>query len=225
MSTDYSNSSKSKDKKSDPVAAVVQKVITGQVQVVQKKVGIGKRARMIVSEMDFKAVAKGVFSGVIWPYTRNMLFDAWVDAGRRSMFKDGRQFGGGHYGGQSSYHVSYDRSPMATPLVSGGWRSPDTRPPRPGGLMSAPMGRIVPPLENDQYLFTRRVDAETVLEMMTNIIEQMDVVTLFEFKGMAGLATEYTDQNLGWVNLIGSQIHSVPQGFILELPAPEPLPR
>lgn len=68
-----------------------------------------------------------------------------------------------------------------------------------------------------------RVEAEEVLDQMFEMLSKYSVVSVADLYGLCGVEGTYTDERYGWENLRGSRIQRVPNGYLLDLPRPEPL--
>jgi hypothetical protein len=77
-----------------------------------------------------------------------------------------------------------------------------------------------------QIVIPTRAQALEILEMMFNIVQQYEVVTVAELYEMAGMSTNnYMDRNHGRTSLRGAQAVRVRDGYLLDLPTPEALER
>ena len=71
----------------------------------------------------------------------------------------------------------------------------------------------------DEIIFETRGDAEAVLDAMYDILNQYKVVSVAELYDLASITTHnYTCNNYGWVDLRGSSVVRVRDGYILKLP-------
>lgn len=75
----------------------------------------------------------------------------------------------------------------------------------------------------DEILFAKKVEAETVLRRMYDLLESYDQVTVADFYELVNLSGDFTDNRYGWTELFGSRVMHVHDGFVINLPAPEPL--
>ena len=71
----------------------------------------------------------------------------------------------------------------------------------------------------DEIIFETRGDAEAVLDAMYDILNQYKVVSVAELYDLASITTHnYTCNNYGWIDLRGSSVVRVRDGYILKLP-------
>lgn len=192
----------------------VKKVVAGEVKV--RKRGLGRKIKDTIIAADFGSVVQHVTFEVIIPAAKNMLFDGAMTAVGRALYgNDSRNigrpvmFGGGGVTSKIAYQTPVQRTIKEI-----------------GGRM-APLPPIGPRARYiyDEVILTTRKDAESVLDMMNEILDNYEVVTIFELNELCGRQTSPVDSNYGWVGLVGAQIRQIPEGYLLELPQPEPIHR
>lgn len=74
-----------------------------------------------------------------------------------------------------------------------------------------------------EIIFESRPEANGVLDDMRNYLEQYERVPVDQLYSFMGVDPTFRDSAWGWTNLDGSFVKHVRNGFVLELPAPEPL--
>lgn len=211
MATDYQgNSKKAKEEVAKP-AKTVEKIVTGEVVV--KKRGLGKKLKDAFILADPKSVFFYVVSDVLVPAARTMILDATYNGMRRMVLGDTVA--------RNLHSASQSRTSYQTPPQRGYSTIP---------YGSNPIGPPQGPRRNparisnvDTFLFSDKADAERTLEVMMNIIDQYDVVTLADFNKMIGAKINYTDDKWGWTLLPGADIQQSDHGYLLILPQPEPI--
>ena len=77
------------------------------------------------------------------------------------------------------------------------------------------------PKEGDIVLQTRE-EADLVHERLIDIIENYEFASVADFHELVGLPSAHTDNKWGWNALPHSQVRQTRDGFIVELPNPEP---
>ena len=75
----------------------------------------------------------------------------------------------------------------------------------------------------EELVFDSRLEAESVLERMRDIIEQYEMASVADLYSLAGVSSNYVDNNWGWRNLAQARTRQVREGFLLELPRAEEL--
>lgn len=190
----------------------VKKVVEGEVKI--QKRSLGRKVKDMFVAADFKTVVMHVGFEVLLPAAKNMIYDGAVTVVDRVMFgNDSRGPRRGYTpGGGITSRIAYHNP------VNRGIReitSSRVAPPPPIG----PRGRHF----YDEVVLSSRQDAETVLDMMNEILDNYEIVTILDLNELCGRPSAPTDNNYGWVGLVGSQIRQVREGYLLELPAPEPI--
>lgn len=207
---DYAgNSHKAKDAEKTPPTPPkkVEKVIKGTA-IVQKK-SLGRKFRDIFVEADFKSVVKYVVSDVLIPAARNMIVDASTKGVERMMYGDrGRRYPWGSSGPAPRFTYN---NPINRPYP--GRMAPGVEP---GPRRSS---------RHDQgdFILSSREEADMVLERMNDILSQYEVASVADLKELVGFPSSHVDNKWGWVYLGDVQIRQVREGYLLDLPAAEPL--
>ena len=105
-------------------------------------------------------------------------------------------------------HVSYSR--MSDPRD----RRDDRRPPRRETRRSSDVPEII--LES-------RVEAELVIDQLFEQLSRYGVATMRDLLSMVGEPHNQIDEDWGWTDLRGSRAHRIREGYLIDLPRPEPL--
>jgi hypothetical protein len=83
--------------------------------------------------------------------------------------------------------------------------------------------RVKKKYDFEDIVIQNRDEAQQVLADLNDLIEDYDVATVGEFYEMVGLDSEHVDSKWGWDSLNRVKVIRVRDGFILDLPDPEPL--
>jgi len=75
----------------------------------------------------------------------------------------------------------------------------------------------------DEFILSTRGDAQEVLDGLLNQIDDYDVATVADLFDMIDVPGEFTDRKYGWDNLSRATVVRVRDGYILDLPKPQPL--
>lgn len=212
---DYSKSQvkKSKMKKaeeSDKERPEVNKVVTGEV--IERKRGFFSKTRSFLGGDDAHNVGAYILYEVAIPALKDLALDMLSKGGERALFGEVRS-PRRRYGGRS--HTDYDRP--YRPSVSIG-RDRDDRPR--DRELSTKARRTH---DFREVVLADRGDAEDVLAGLVELIDSYDVATVQDFYSMVGVAGSFTDAKWGWTDLRGARIASVRGGWLLDLPATEPI--
>jgi len=205
---DYkSNSNKSKEPAKPKVVKKIDRVVTGEV-IVHKKT-LGEKIKGIFIEADFKNVARYIVSDVLLPAARNTIVDASTKGIERMMYGETairrRNLGAGP-------RVTYN-----APVNRGYRESSSVIPARVPGASSGPRHSL------NEFILTSREEADLVVERMNDIIDQFEVASVADLNDLVGFPTSYTDNKWGWIYLGDVQIRQVREGYLIDLPSPEPI--
>lgn len=78
-------------------------------------------------------------------------------------------------------------------------------------------------IDHTEIVLDTRVEAEETLETMYELLSKYDVVTRRDLLSMVGEPTTPIDEDWGWTELRGARVHKVREGYLIDLPRPEPL--
>lgn len=207
---DYQGNSKKQKEGKDKPEKIVEKVIVGEV--VTRPMPLGTKFKTIFFGSSAKDVARFVAESVLLPALRKLVVDTVSEGAQRMM-----------YGGSQQ---SMRRTPEYRPRVT--YNNPIQRPalypadPR-SGRANLPDQYGTNRREGNQIIFANREEAELVLERLLDIINQFDVASLADLYDLVGLPTTHVDNKWGWTFMPGVQIRQVREGFLLDLPAAEPI--
>lgn len=195
------------DKKERPT---LEKVVTGEV--VSRPPSLGKKFKSVFISSDFRGARDYIFVDVILPALKNMIVDSsskWVErviygeTGRRRPSEPGRP------------RVTYNAPQRYNPNrydPNRGVAIPDQAP-------HIRQARRDP----GEIILSTRAEAETVLERLTDLIDNFDAASLQDLNELVGLPSSYIDNKWGWTNLASSDIQQVREGYLLLLPRVEAL--
>src|ERR1044072_77134 len=186
----------------------------GEVQV--KKPTLGQRFKSTFFGGDAKQTAKDVWASVIVPMMQNTLLDAIQQGSERMIGGQVRtrpSMGGtipnllalGHH----AYKKMYSNGPMPANNAS------------PLQQMQSRQQRATHDFSN--FVVANRARADPVGDRMHDLLSRDGAVTVADFMDLLSEPADYTMQKWGWVDLRGTQIVRVPQGFLIALPRPVPL--
>lgn len=198
------------DKDKPEKEKVVEKVITGEV--VTRKKSLGRRFKDIFFGGDFKNASRYVVADVLLPALRNMIADAGTEGIRRIIFPESQA--ARRRPTEYRPRVSYN-----SPVYRGS-RDPRDRsylPDQPPHVVR--QGRH----EINELILVSREEAEKVVEMLSEIIGKYDVASVADLYDLVGLPTSYVDNKWGWTFLNNVDIRQVRDGYLIDLPAVEPI--
>lgn len=211
MQNEFPSNSRSKPAPEKPEPKQIKKVVTGDV--VRRKKPLGKRFSEMFMGGDAKGVAGYVAFDVLLPAAKDMVADAVSQGVERMIFGEARSSGRrtGSRPHTTNGYVNYSR------FAQGG--SPARREdPRPSISHRARASH-----DFDEIIIPTRVEAEEVLDQLFALLERYGSAAVADLYEMVGVSGAYTDDKYGWVDLRGSRVERVRNGYLLDLPKPEPL--
>lgn len=210
MTTDYAgNSKKGKQKVLQPDEVQDrQRLNPVTTSATIKKRTLGDRFKDVFLNVDAKGTAGFVFRGVLVPAARDMVFDAGKEALFRVLYPDAAATGRTAPGSKSSgpgpktnyQNASSGRGAGSMPLSQ---RRSEVR------------EQTLP-----QYVYGNQAEPERILDTMKELIDRREYVTVADYRELSGYDSNYVDVSWGWVNLMGSQIIKMREGWTLDLPNP-----
>lgn len=164
--------------------------------------GLGRLKGALVAETG-RALLDYIVYDVIVPNLK----DAVAATVNRALFGDGRGYTVGSRGGNThrTDYTAYSRG-------------------RSNGSSRDPRRELSPRVKTqhnfDEVVFNDRAEADLVLERLMDLIDSYGVATVADFYDLAGISTDYTDNNWGWERLGSAAIRRTRAGYILDLPRP-----
>jgi hypothetical protein len=187
----------------------VERVTSGEAK--RKKKSLGKQFKETIVAGDPKAAARYVVMDVLVPEARDMIVNAGIGYIEKLIFGESRRRRGGTTPPQSgpSGYFSYNR--QYTP--PGGMTGPER-------VMSR---RARASHDFDEIILQSRGEAEEVINRLFEIVSRYESATVADLYELVGLASVHTDHKWGWTNIRGSGVSRVRDGYLLDLPEPQPL--
>lgn len=185
----------------------VEKIVEGRV-VARKLPWYKKFARSMIAD-DANNVGEYVLGEVVIPAAKNLIVAVISESIERVLFGTSR----GRIG---------RRSPLGASLrdqFDYGKFSRDREPPR---TMSR---RARATHDFQEIVLENRSEAEEVVELLIARIIRYGAVSVADLYDAVGTTGSYADQRWGWTDLNTADVRQVPGGFLLDLPAPEPILR
>lgn len=188
----------------------VKKVVQGEV--VRRKKPLGKRFAETFFQGDSRSVWGYVLFDVLIPAAKDTLADAVSQGIERKLYGEARSSSrrtGSRPGGPGGY-ISYNRYAD---------NKSSSRREEPRGTNRRTRGRP----EIGEICLKTRVEAEEVLDNLRLLVSEYDQATVMDYYGLLGEPTDYPDDKYGWTDLSNAGVDRVQQGYLLDLPRPEPL--
>ena len=192
----------------------VESVVTGKV--ITRKKPLHKRLLETFAGGDARGAMEYVIVEVLIPAAKDAIADATSQGIEKIIFgevKSSRR--GSRYGSSySSSQNSYTR--YSSPTKANTYGRPEPR-------LSY---RARATHDFKEIVLATRVEAETVLEGLEQMIERYgtaSVTNLYNLVGISGDNRDYIDNKWGWKESHGFDIQRVREGYLLDLPKPEPI--
>lgn len=204
------NSHKAKGGKEEQSEKKIERVTTGEVS--RRKKPLGKRfSESILAGEDARGVWGFVVMDILLPAAKDMMADAVSQGFERMIYgevKSTSRRTGSRPGGSNGY-VSYNRF-----APSGGRRE------EPARNLSR---RSRASHDFDEIVLETRVEAEAVIDGLFELVSKYNSATVADLYELVGISGNYTDDKWGWDDLRGAGVTRVRNGYLLDLPKPDPL--
>lgn len=213
--TDYHGNSKKERSGERPERKPVEKITTGEVLI--QKPSVGQKFKSLFVAESFRTVKNHVIFDVFIPALRDMMFDGLSQGARRMMY--------GERAVQRGYrasHVTYN-SPVQRGYSSMAGRDNLDRSGLTPGRLGAPPVSASRQSINTGIVLSTKDEADGVLEHMTDILDKYGSVTVGDLYHMVGLSATHVDEAWGWSDLRNAQVNQIREGYLLDLPQPQPL--
>jgi hypothetical protein len=191
----------------------VERVTSGEVIVTKKT--FGRKVKDLLIEADFRGVLRYIGREILVPAAKNMIVDSTQKGVERVVYGETavrRRTYGGYGGTRVQYNSPISR--QHRDVVSREVTSILNQGPRPTGYSRRPQ---------DAYILTTREEAELVIDQMNDIIDNYEVASVADLHATIGLNSTHVDEKWGWTYLGNIPIRQIRDGFLLELPMPEPI--
>lgn len=184
----------------------VERVTTSEV--VRRKKPLSRRMSETFIGGDAKSVWGYVFLDVLVPAAKDMVADAGSQFIERMMFGDSRSSSRRRSRSDNSVgHVAYNR-----------FASSSREEPRRDISRRARTSH-----DFDEIIIASRADAEEVLDHLIEMIAKYETASVGDLYELVGISGNFTDAKWGWTDLRGSGVMRTRNGYLLNLPKPEPI--
>ena len=195
-----SNSHRSKEENSKTTERKVQKVVSGKVKE-KKKSGVRKFADTFISE-DVGSVKDYIIGDFIIPLIQKTICDIFEEIPKTIFY--GKSRGKRSSGDRVSYRSYSDRRDYR--------RRDDPRD-----------SRSRTRFDSDDIIFDSRGEAEKVLSVMDEIMDEYELVRVSDFYDLAGLSCPYVWNDYGWTNIRNAEVVRVRDGYVIKMPKATPI--
>lgn len=175
---------------------------------IRRRKSLGSQFKSIFFSGDARSALRYAVLDVFVPAAREAIADAGREGIDRLILGDSRRKRSAPTSGPSGY-VSYNkRYAMGGQIIE---------PPR-------EMSRKARSQHNfDEIVLQSRIEAEEVIDRMFDILGKYESVNVADLYGLTGIEESHTDYKWGWTELRGAGVARVRNGYLLDLPDPQPL--
>lgn len=187
----------------------VESVVEGRVT--RKKTSWWKKLGSAMTADDTRGVGGYVLEEILIPAFKSMVYEAITGGTERAIFGEvrGRALGSSAFrGGGTNY------SKISTGRVNRAVEEPRSR---------TVSSRARKAHNFDEITIESRVEAQEVLERLSDLVEQYGTATVADLYELVDLDSNFVDAKWGWDNLSTARSVKVRGGYFLDLPRPEPL--
>ena len=192
--------------KTPPEQPKAKKVISGTAS--KREKSIGRKIGETFTVEDASAVRDYVILDVLIPAVKGLIYDTLTKGGHRWLYSSNSR----PVPGSAPYT---HRSTVNYQGISSQPRRSD--PPR-----EAPY-RPRTRLDYDEVVLEDRVDAETVLDTLRDILDRYKRVSAADLYDAVGVSCPYTYNSIGWTSLDTAKVERINNGYLIDLPRPAPL--
>lgn len=193
----------------------IEKVVVGEV--IQRKKPFGRRMKEAFVIGDSQTIWNYIATEVIIPATKDLIADSAVSFVDRLLFGEGggysRRSGRNRQG--SEKYMNYSRQSARPERRRPPWEPEHQQRAR----------RLPPQHEFQEIILETRAECEEVIDQMFGLIEKYDVATVSDLYDLVGADTNYMDDKWGWYSLKQFEVRRIRDGYLLDIPRPEPINR
>ena len=184
----------------------VEKVISGQA--VRRKKSLGKKFVETFAGDSARSVWGYVLLKVLIPSAKDALADAVSQGAERMLYGEARSSSRRGRKSSATGYVNYSRFSN----YSAGRDEPRSY-----------SQRARASHDFDEIILATRAEADEVIDRLFDLLQKYEVVRVSDFYDLVGISDEYTDNKWGWTDLRGASVRRIRDGYLLDLPKPEPL--
>lgn len=194
-------SKKGRDKK-------IERVTSGEVT--RKKKSLRKQFQETFIAGSMQTAVRYVAFDVLLPAAREMIYESVSEGFRNLIFGDkSRRRGSTTPQSGPTGYVQYNRASTGPPWASSPQRA---------------MSRQARARHDfDEIVLDSRAEAEEVIDRLYDVVNKYEFASVADLYELVGLPSVHTDNKWGWSNIRGAGVSRVRDGYLLDLPDPEPL--
>lgn len=185
----------------------VTRVTTGEV--IRRKQPLGRRFSQSLIGGDAQSAWGYIFGEVLIPAARDMIADAVTGGVERMVFGDS-----GHRGGRRPSRSGYTPYNRYSGSSGRNDRGRDDR--RDISRHARATHKF------DEIIIDSRHEAQEVLNNLEEMIHRYEFVSVSTLYELVGISSNFAERKYGWTDLRDARIVRVRNGYLLDLPRPEP---
>lgn len=181
----------------------VEKVVTGNV--IRRKRGFAAKIFGDVVAEDSTTIVEYLITDVLIPAFKNLVVDVVTQGVERTFYGDSKSRSSSTKPAYTSYATRFDQGRSTTgqsPVISRHARATHNF---------------------ADVILSSKVEAESVLESLGELIERYSVATVADFYSLVGITADFTDNKFGWTDLRAARVQMIRGGWIVRLPPTDPL--
>jgi hypothetical protein len=185
----------------------VERVTSGEA--ILKKKSLWRQFKEVFIAGDVKSSIRYVIFDIWLPGVRDMILEGGYGGLEKLIVGETRRRGSISPQHGPTGYVSYNRYAMG--------RSPIPAPQRVMSRMARARHDF------DEIVLESRPEAEEVIDRLFDLVSRYDTATVADLYELVGLPSSHTDHKWGWTDLRGAGVTRVRDGYLLDLPDPQPL--
>jgi hypothetical protein len=194
--SDASKSGRQEEKKIEPV-------ISGGAR--RRKKPLRKRFSETFMSGDPRSAMQYVLFDVMLPAAQDMMADAGRSYIDKLIFGDKRRRGATAPQAGPTGYVQYHRMTQPSPPQRSLSRQARAR------------------HDFDEIVLQSRTEAEEVIDRLFDLVGKYDQASISDLYELVGFDSAHTDNKWGWTDLRGAGVARIREGYLLDLPEPQPL--
>lgn len=189
----------------------IERVVSGEV--IRRKKPLSRRLKETFVGGDARSAWGYVVLDILIPAAKDMVVDATMGGLERTLFGESRSRSRRTGRSNPNGYVAYNR-----------YSSSNSRPPWDREEPRREMPRRSRPASDIQdIILESRGEAEEVIDRLFDLVAKYESATVADLYELTGQTGNYTDDKWGWTDIRGAGVTRIRNGYLLDLPRPEPL--
>lgn len=196
--------------KSEPEDKNIERVVSGEAR--RKKPSLAKQFKDTFIAGTMRSTVRYVALDVLLPMAKDTIVEVVEQGITKLIFGDSRRYRGSSAppSGPTGY-INYSRISTG-PMGS-----------RMGSSSRALSRRARAAHDFDEIVLDSRTEAEEVIDRLFDLVSRYESASVADLYELVGLTPAHTDHKWGWTDLRGAGVSRIRDGYLLDLPDPDPL--